>query len=68
MAKRSERSRWVTIFTLPRPIFDADGTKRAVEYHDQLLAVVKAFEKVGRVVRVETAEYGNGLILKARKA
>ena len=67
---RSERSRWMTVFTLPRPS-GADGPSAmssAREQHDQAVAVVTAFEAVGRVVRVESVKYGNGLVLKARRA
>jgi hypothetical protein len=63
---RSERSRWTTIYTLPQP--SAGSGPTAVAHHDEAVAVVKAFEAVGRIVRVESAKYGEGLVLKARRA
>lgn len=68
MRKRSERSRWTTIYTLPQPVANADGAMAARANHAELRAVVSAFESVGRVVRVETGKFGTGLVLKARKA
>jgi hypothetical protein len=66
--KRSERSRWTKVFVLNEPWPNAEGGIKAKEQYGQLLAVVEAFEAVGRVVRVEKAKYGNTLTLKARRA
>ena len=66
--RKSERQRWVQVFELPRPSRDSTvDTVRA--YYDQLDAVVRAFDKVGRVIRVVPNEYGNGFIVfKARRS
>lgn len=66
---RSERSRWTQVYILPRPIANAtNGVALATQKHDELLAVVKAFEAVGRVVRVEAAHYGEAIVVKARRS
>ena len=62
---RSERSRWTQVFVLPYP---SGSVENAQAHHDQALAVVRAFARVGRVVRLEANDYSKTLILKARKA
>lgn len=64
---RSERSRWTTVYTLGRP-HETLKVEIAQTAHDELLAVAKAFAAVGRVIRVEPAKYGTGLVFKARRA
>ena len=67
--KRSERSRWTTVFTLPEPsVGDASYAQHARDQHRQMLAVVKAFQKVGRAVRVEPGEWSSSIVLRARKS
>ncbi len=65
---RSERQRWVKVFTLTQPWPNEEGGKRARAQHDELLAVVKAFAAVGRVIRIEPSKFGEALVFKARKA
>jgi hypothetical protein len=63
--RRSERSRWVTVFGLSEPNkSNADDFAR--QEHAKAIVIVRAFERVGRVVRVEVD--GNRLEFKARKA
>lgn len=62
--KRSERSRWVQIFALCEPNkANTDGF--AQHEHQKAQAVVRAFARVGRVVRVDVEN--NLLIFRARK-
>lgn len=69
MKKRTERSRWVNVFMLPEPSVGSEAAaEQAREKHRQALAVVKAFEAVGRVVRLESANYGPTIIFRARKS
>lgn len=69
MSKRvSERQRWVEIFLLPEPSSAENAATYARTKHGEARAVLEAFQKVGRVVRVEPAKYGNGIALKARRA
>lgn len=65
---RSERQRWTAIFTLYEKGESELSAKEAKQQHHELFAVVSAFEKVGRIVRVETTGYGKTLSLKARRA
>lgn len=66
MRKRSERSRWVTVFTIHRhDATDGDSYQRQYE---QLQAVVSAFADVGRVVRLEPAKYSASILVRARRA
>jgi hypothetical protein len=64
---RSERARWTPVFRLVRP-HDSQRIEIAQNEFDQMLAVAKAFDAVGRVVRVEPAKYGQAVELKARRA
>lgn len=66
MRRRSERSRWVQIFGLSEP-HEANEKNSQKNEFQKARAVVTAFERVGRVVRVETDGL-NGLVFKARKA
>lgn len=69
--KRSERSRWATIFTINSPAAISDPHERAafaLAKHEQLAAVVSAFDKVGRAVRIEPGRYGSSLDIKARRS
>lgn len=69
MAKRiSERARWTQIYFLSEPGVSEQSAAYAKQKHGELRAVVEAFEKVGRVVRVEVSQHGSGLIFKARRA
>lgn len=63
---RSERSRWVTILTIGRPGPNEQGGKEGHAKHNEAHAVVEAFQRVGRVVRVEV-QY-QALVFKARRA
>jgi hypothetical protein len=62
---RSERSRWVQVYYLPVPQ-ESSSLAWTVRNYEQARAVVQAFEKVGRVVRVEVV--AGALIFRARKA
>lgn len=68
--KRSERSRWATIFTINSPAKSDNATSAAfaVAQHDQLRVVVDAFTKVGRAVRIEPGKYGSTIDVKARRS
>lgn len=61
--RRSERSRWVNVLTFR---FGAGwNDEHADRQWHEVRAIVQAFEKVGRVVRVETN--GEALMLRVRR-
>ncbi len=64
--KRSERQRWVVVFTLGKAVYVADGVRDSRHDHERAQAVIDAFERVGRVVRAEVC--GDAIIFKARRA
>lgn len=66
--KLSERQRWTELMRISEPYPNEAGAKTALVRHQELLAVLKAFQKIGRVVRIEPAKYGNGFVIKARRA
>lgn len=63
--RRSERSRWVQIFYLSEPQPENLNGYAQREFQ-KLRVIVDAFEKVGRVVRVESSG-STGVAFKARK-
>ena len=61
--RRSERSRWVRLYTFS--IQKGNNGEWSASVYDKAHTIVEAFEKIGRVVRVET---NNGmLVLRARR-
>lgn len=65
---RSERQRWVEVFRISEPSPDS-AAGHARSQHQQAMAIIRAFAKVGRVVRVEPDANGySSIVLKARRA
>jgi hypothetical protein len=68
MTKRiSERQRWVHLIYvgIPSEGLNTNGIRQKML---EASAIVEAFEKVGRVVRIERAKSSSGFVLKARKS
>lgn len=65
--RRSERSRWTQVFFIGEPDESTAAAYTRAEYQ-KARAIIVAFSKLGRVVRVEPSEHGAGLVFKARKA
>lgn len=67
-ARLTERQRWVQLHSIAEPTPTVDGAMRAKVEHQQLMAAIRAIHKIGRVVRIEPMKYGNGFVVKARRA
>ena len=62
----TRREQWVSIFVQPRP-HESNKAEIAQGKHDQLLAILKAFEAIDKVVHAEPAKYGEAIVFKARR-
>jgi hypothetical protein len=59
----------VEIYTLGEPSTDPSLVHGTKNRHRELAAIVRAFGRVGRVVRVEESRFGGtSLVFKARRA
>ncbi len=63
MTNRSKPQRWVTAYTLYHATDAVESAKR----HAEAFAVVRAFQKIGRVLRAEPSKYTTAIDFKARR-